>query len=255
MSNVGTIEVHWHRHAVTREERERLNGHQGCVLWFTGLSASGKSTVANLVDRRLHAMGFHSFVLDGDNIRHGLNAGPAMLAEAHGQAYADRFGLGFSAEDRQENIRRIACAAKLFCEAGIVVITALISPHYADREAARATVGEGDFIEVFMDAPLEVCEARDPKGLYKKARSGRIKGFTGVDARYEAPLDPTIVLDAAEKSPAELAGEVIDFLRLRRSSRVTAGCEGNHRLTTDRLAVRSIELRPDRQMVLPEETG
>lgn len=205
--------VFWHEHAVSREERERLNGHKGCVLWFTGLSGSGKSTLANLVDHRLHAMGVHSFVLDGDNIRHGLNASPAMLKERHGEEFAKRFGLGFSAQDREENIRRIGAVAKLFCEAGIIAITAFISPYRIDRDRVRATMKPGDFIEIFVDAPLEVCEARDPKGLYKKARAGELKGFTGIDDPYEPPLRPEIHLDAANHSPEELADVVVNYLR------------------------------------------
>lgn len=207
--------VFWHEHAVSREEREQLNGHKGCVLWFTGLSGSGKSTVGNLVDHRLHAMGVHSFVLDGDNIRHGLNASPAMLKERHGEEFANRFGLGFSAQDREENIRRIGAVAKLFCDAGIIAITAFISPYRIDRDRVRATMKPGDFIEIFVDAPLEVCESRDPKGLYKKARAGELKGFTGIDDPYEPPLRPEIRLDAANHTPEELADVVIDYLRQR----------------------------------------
>ena len=207
------VEVHWHEHAVSRDEREERNGHRGCVIWLTGLSASGKSTVANVIDHKLHAMGVRSFVLDGDNVRHGLNAGPAMLKERHGEEFAQRFGLGFSAQDREENIRRIGAVAKLFGDAGVVAITAFISPYRADRDKARATVGDGDFIEIFVDTPLEVCEARDPKGLYKKARAGEIKGFTGIDAPYEPPEKPELVLDAATKSPETLADEVIAHLQ------------------------------------------
>lgn len=207
------VQVHWHEHAVSREERERRNGHKSCVVWFTGLSACGKSTIANLVDHKLHSARIGSFVLDGDNIRHGLNAPPAMLLPNHGETFAKRFGLGFSAEDREENIRRIGCVAKLFCDAGIIAITAFISPYRQDRDRARAMVGEGDFIEIFVDAPLEVCEQRDPKGLYKKARAGQLKGFTGIDDPYEPPLRPELVLDAAAKKPEQLADEVIDYLR------------------------------------------
>ena len=151
------------------------------------MSACGKSTVANLVDHKLHSAGMHSFVLDGDNVRMGLNAGPGMLKERHGEEFAKRFGLGFSAQDREENIRRIGAVAKLFCEAGLVTLTAFISPYRRDRDAVRATMKDGDFIEIFVDAPLEVCEKRDPKGLYKKARAGELKGFTGIDDPYEAP--------------------------------------------------------------------
>lgn len=207
------VQVHWHEHAVSREEREELNQNRGCVVWFTGLSACGKSTVANLVDHKLHALGSHSFVLDGDNIRHGLNASPAMLRPIHGEEFAKRFGLGFSAQDREENIRRIGAVAKLFAEAGIVAITAFISPYRADRDRVRASLALGEFIEVFVDAPIEVCEARDPKGLYKKARAGELKGFTGIDDPYEQPLNPEIRLDAATNSAEVLADQVIVALR------------------------------------------
>ena len=207
------VQVHWHEHAVSREEREALNGNRGCVVWFTGLSACGKSTVANLVDHKLHALGVHSFVLDGDNIRHGLNASPAMLRPIHGEEFAKRFGLGFSAQDREENIRRIGAVAKLFAEAGIIAITAFISPYRADRDRVRASLRPGDFLEVFVDAPIEVCEARDPKGLYKKARSGELKGFTGIDDPYEPPLNPEIRLDAAANPPELLADQVVAALR------------------------------------------
>jgi adenylylsulfate kinase len=213
MTNDPQIEVHWHQHAVSRREREQLNGHDGCIVWLTGLSASGKSTVANLVDHKLHAMGVHSFVLDGDNIRHSMNAGPGMLAQQHGQQFAARFGLGFSAQDREENIRRIGSVAKLFCDAGIMTITAFISPYRVDRDRGRAMVDQGDFIEIFVDAPLEVCEARDPKGLYKKARAGEIKGFTGIDDPYEPPLKPELVLEAGTKSADVLSDEVIGYLK------------------------------------------
>jgi len=207
------VQVHWHDHAVSREEREQLNRHKGCVVWFTGLSACGKSTVANLVDHKLHSQGIHSFVLDGDNIRHGLNAGPGMLRDRHGEEYANRFGLGFSAQDREENIRRIGTVAKLFCDAGVVAITAFISPYRVDRDGVRAMLGDGDFIEVFVDCPLEVCEQRDPKGLYKKARAGEIKGFTGIDDPYEAPEKAELVLDAATKTAEQLADEVVAYLK------------------------------------------
>ena len=207
------VQVHWHEHAVSREEREKLNGHSGCVLWFTGLSACGKSTVANLVDHQLHSRGLRSFVLDGDNIRHGLNAGPGMLKELHGEEYAKRFGLGFSAQDREENIRRIGTVAKLFCDAGIIAITAFISPYRVDRDRVRASLADGDFVEVFVDAPIEVCEARDPKGLYKKARAGQLRGFTGIDDPYEPPLKPELTLDAACNSPQVLADKVLGYLR------------------------------------------
>jgi len=213
MSDKSEVQVHWHEHAVTRPEREKLNGHAGCVVWFTGLSACGKSTIANLVDHKLWSAGAHSYVLDGDNIRHGLNAAPGMLKERHGEEFAKRFGLGFSAQDREENIRRIGAVSKLFAEAGIIAITAFISPYRVDRDRVRATLAAGDFVEIFVDAPLEVCEARDPKGLYKKARAGELKGFTGIDDPYEAPPRPELVLDAGKKSAEVLADEVIAYLR------------------------------------------
>jgi adenylylsulfate kinase len=215
MSHHDQVHVHWHEHAVSREEREKLNGHSGCVVWFTGLSACGKSTIANLLDHKLHSMGAHSFVLDGDNIRHGLNAGPGMLKERHGEEFAKRFGLGFSAQDREENIRRIGTVAKLFSDAGIIAITAFISPYRVDRDRVRAALGNGDFIEIFVDAPIEVCEARDPKGLYKKARAGELKGFTGIDDPYEAPLNPELVLDASQKTAETLADEVLVYLKTK----------------------------------------
>lgn len=212
--------VTWHTHTVSREERERLNGHRGCVVWFTGFSSSGKSTVANLVDRKLHEAGVHSFVLDGDNVRHGLNASPAMLASHHGEALAKRFGLGFSHEDREENIRRIGAVAELFASAGTVALTAFISPYRRDRDAVRKLVethgGPGDFVEVFVDAPLDVCEARDPKGIYKKARAGQIRNFTGIDDPYESPERPELRLDSAGQTPDALAEQVMAHLRSKR---------------------------------------
>jgi adenylylsulfate kinase len=168
--------VTWHEHLVSRDDRERLNGHRGCVVWFTGLSGCGKSTIANAVDHCLLQQRVHSFLLDGDNVRHGLNASPAMLAHEFGDDYGRRFGLGFSAEDRAENIRRISAVAELFTAAGLVTLTAFVSPYRRERELARRVVesnaGPGRFVEVFVDTPLEICEQRDPKGLYKKARAG-----------------------------------------------------------------------------------
>ncbi len=205
--------VHWHEHSVSREEREALNGHRGCVVWFTGLSACGKSTISNLVDHKLHQRGIRSFVLDGDNVRHGLNAGPGMLKERHGEEFAKRFGLGFSAQDREENIRRIGSVAELFSSAGIITLTAFISPYRRDRDFVRERVKAGDFVEVLVDAPIEICEARDPKGLYKKARAGELKGFTGIDDPYEPPLEPELVLDAGRKDAETLANEVLEYLQ------------------------------------------
>jgi len=205
--------VTWHEHQVDRSSREALNGHRGCVIWFTGLSGSGKSTIANALDHKMHQWGMHSAVLDGDNVRHTLNAGSGMLKETHGDEFAQRFGLGFSAVDREENIRRIGSVAQLFSEAGIIALTAFISPYRTDRDRIRTNLQPGEFIEVFVDTPLEVCETRDPKGLYKKARAGEIKGFTGIDDPYEAPSKPELVLSAAEKTPDQLADEVLFYLQ------------------------------------------
>lgn len=206
------VDVRWHPQAVSREERERLAGHRGGVVWFTGLSGCGKSTVANLVDQRLHARGIRSFVLDGDNVRHGLCASPALLRGRLGAAGAERFGLGFGPEDRSENIRRVGAVAELLVEAGIVVLTAFVSPYRRDREAVRALFAPGDFVEVFVKASVEVCEARDPKGLYRKARAGLLKGFTGIDDPYEEPLSAELVLDSAAVPADVLAGAVVDRL-------------------------------------------
>jgi adenylylsulfate kinase len=207
--------VVWHQHAVSREDRQRLNGHRGCVVWFTGLSGCGKSTVANLVDRRLHERGVRSYVLDGDNVRHGLNATPQILAAKYGDEFGRRFGLGFGQADRQENIRRVGAVAGLLCDAGLVVLTAFVSPYRADRDAVRANLAPDDFVEAFVDAPLAVCEARDPKGLYKKARAGEIKDFTGIDAPYEPPERAELVLRSADATPETLADEVLRFLHNR----------------------------------------
>ncbi len=210
--------VVWHEASVSRADREKLGGHRGCVVWFTGLSGSGKSTVANAVDAKLNAAGVRTYVLDGDNVRHGLNATPQLLAEKHGEAFGERFGLGFSPEDRVENIRRIGEVAKLLAEAGIVVLTAFVSPYRSDREAVRQTLGGGvgdggDFVEVFVDTPLDVCEQRDPKGLYKKARAGEIKHFTGISDPYEAPEAAEITLPGGSESVEALADRVVAGLR------------------------------------------
>lgn len=214
------VDITWHPESVTRERREALGQHRGCVLWFTGLSGSGKSTVANCVDQMLSQRGVRSFLLDGDNIRHGLNASAEILRASHGDAHADRFGLGFSPLDRAENIRRIGAVAQLFSSAGIVALTAFVSPYREDRDRARETVEKsgkpGDFWEIYVDTPLNVCEARDPKGLYRKARAGQLKGFTGIDAPYEAPLRPELHLHAGNDSPEVLAGQVIDALVQKR---------------------------------------
>ena len=205
--------VHWHEQSILRKDRERINGHRGGVVWFTGLSGSGKSTIANLVDRKLHAMQVHTFLLDGDNVRHGLNATTSRLAQQYNDAFGERFGLGFSEEDRQENIRRIGEVAALFAEAGLLVLTAFVSPYRRDRDAVRSRLEEGDFVEVFVDAPLEICEQRDPKGLYRKARAGEIQGMTGIDDPYESPERPELVLSSGQDSAESLADEVLGYLR------------------------------------------
>lgn len=209
--------VVWHSHSVTRQQRELLMGHGACVVWFTGLSGSGKSTIANLVDRKLFERKIHTFLLDGDNVRHGLNATTPMLA-SYGESFAARFGLAFGPDDRRENIRRVGAVAELFVSAGLITLTAFISPYQADRDAVRrqvTTQGTAeDFIEVFVDTPLEVCEARDPKGLYKKARAGEIRQFTGIDDPYEPPQRPELRLDGGSgRSPDELAEEVLAYLK------------------------------------------
>ncbi len=195
MADQKATNITWHAHQVSKAERCQLNGHKGSVLWFTGLSACGKSTIANTVDHLLHSRGKHTCVLDGDNIRHGLNK-----------------NLGFSAEDRAENIRRIGEVSKLFCDAGFLTLTAFISPYRADRDAVRSLLEDGEFIEILVDASLETCEARDPKGLYQKARAGEIKGFTGIDDPYEAPQNPELILDSNTKGIKELAEEVVAYL-------------------------------------------
>lgn len=189
--------VVWHAHAVTRAEREQLHGHQGAVLWFTGFSGSGKSTVAGALEQALHQLGVSTYLLDGDNVRHGLCR-----------------DLGFSDADRKENIRRVGEVAKLMVDAGLIVLSAFISPHREERQMVRDMVGEGRFIEVFVDTPLAICEARDPKGLYKKARAGELRNFTGIDAVYEAPERPEIRLDG-EQLVTNLRVQVLDLLRDR----------------------------------------
>ncbi|WP_131111871.1 adenylyl-sulfate kinase [Sulfuricystis thermophila] len=189
----------WHQATVTRARREQLNGHKSCVLWFTGLSGAGKSTLAHAVEERLHQFGCRTFVLDGDNVRHGLCS-----------------DLGFSEADRKENIRRIGEVAKLMMEAGLIVMTAFISPFRADREAVRNLMPHGDFLEIYCQASLEVCEARDVKGLYKKARAGEIKNYTGISSPYEPPLTPELIVDTGRQQLGDCVRQVIDVLRLRR---------------------------------------
>lgn len=204
--------VVWHEQSVSRADREALNGHRGCVVWFTGLSGCGKSTIANVVDKLLWERKVRSYLLDGDNVRHGLNATPDMLAKQYGEDFGKRFGLGFSQQDREENIRRVGAVAGLLANAGLITLTAFVSPFRGDRDSVRASLPAGDFIEVFVDASLETCEARDPKGLYKKARAGEIANFTGISSPYEAPEKPELVLDSNTLAPPELAQQVIDRL-------------------------------------------
>jgi adenylylsulfate kinase len=187
--------ITWHEATVTAEDREKLLNQKGCVIWFTGLSGSGKSTLANAVEHVLHQHHHHTYVLDGDNVRHGLNK-----------------NLGFSPEDREENIRRIGEVAKLFADAGTIVMTAFISPYRVDRDQARALMAEDRFVEVFVDCPLEVCEERDTKGLYKKARTGEIKEFTGISAPYESPLNPEVTVNTDALSIEECAQVVVEAL-------------------------------------------
>jgi adenylylsulfate kinase len=184
-----------HTFAVSRDQRIALMGHRGVTVWLTGLSASGKTTIATLVDQMLAARGVHSFVLDGDNIRHALNR-----------------DLGFSPADREENIRRIGEVAKLFTQAGVINLTAFISPYRSDRDRNRALQETGDFVEVYVNPPLEVCEQRDPRGLYRKARAGEIKEFTGISAPYEPPLHPELEIHTESETPVESALRVIAFL-------------------------------------------
>ena len=185
----------WHTQQVSKTQRADIKKQKACLLWYTGLSGSGKSTIANAVDALLFQRHCHSYLLDGDNVRHGLNG-----------------DLGFSDEDRVENIRRISEVAKLFVDAGLIVSTAFISPFAADRAMAANKLDNGAFIEVFIDTPIAVCEQRDPKGLYKKARAGEIKDFTGIDSTYEAPENPAIDIDTANKSIEQCAQQVVDYL-------------------------------------------
>jgi len=197
------VQVTWHPVAVTREQRERQARHRGSVVWFTGLSGSGKSTIANAVDQLLFARGIRSFLLDGDNIRHGLNPSESRLAADYGATFAQRFGLGFSPEDRQENIRRIGAVAQLFCSCGIVTLTAFVSPYRSDRDRVRRYVVEHgkpeDFVEVFVDTSLSVC-------------AGQLQGMTGVDAPYEPPSVPELVLTGDKAPPEDLARQVVAYL-------------------------------------------
>jgi adenylylsulfate kinase len=186
----------WHDQTVSREQKQQHKGHKPVLLWYTGLSGSGKSTIANAVEAKLFELGCHTYLLDGDNVRMGLNK-----------------GLTFSDEDRVENIRRISEVAKLFVDAGLIVSTAFISPFKADRDQARAIMAEGEFIEVFIDTPIEVCESRDPKGLYKKARAGEIPNFTGISSAFDIPESPELHIKTAEQSIEQSVMQIVKYLQ------------------------------------------
>ncbi|GGB60506.1 adenylyl-sulfate kinase [Virgibacillus dakarensis] len=186
----------WHRSEVTKEARQKRNNHRSAVIWFTGLSGSGKSTVSVALEKQLHELGVHTYRLDGDNVRHGLNK-----------------NLGFSPEDRTENIRRIGEVANLMVDAGLVTLTAFISPYREDRDNVRALLDDKEFIEVYVKCGLEACEARDPKGLYQKARAGEIKGFTGIDAPYETPVNPEIIIDTEQQTLEQSTQIIKNYLQ------------------------------------------
>jgi len=188
--------VVWHHATVTRQRRERQNGHRSFILWFTGLSGAGKSTLAHAVEEQLHQMGYKTFVFDGDNVRHGLNK-----------------NLGFSGEDRKENVRRIGEMCKLFIEAGVIALTAFISPYREDRKKVRNLVKDGDFIEIFCDSSLEACERRDVQGKYAKARKGEILNYTGISSPYEKPENPEIVIDTENTSLEQSVNKIIDYIK------------------------------------------
>lgn len=187
----------WHEPSVTIDDRWKTNGYKSCVLWFTGLSASGKSTIAHMLDQQLHASGIHSYVLDGDNVRHGLNK-----------------DLGLSPQDRKENIRRIAEVSKLFIDAGLLVLAAFIAPYREDRRQARNLFEKDRFIEVYVRCSIRECERRDPKGFYKKAKAGEITGFTGISAPYEEPENPELILDTDRMNIRECAQKIIAYLSI-----------------------------------------
>ena len=208
--------VVWHEQSITKQQRIERHRHRGCVVWFTGLSGSGKSTVANIVEQMLFERGAHTFLLDGDNVRHGLCAGPNLLEPVHGTDFATRFGLGFGQQDREENIRRVGAITELFASAGLICLTAFVSPYRIDRSRVRQWVesqGEkGDFLEVFVNTPLETCIKRDPKGLYQLAMQGKIKNFTGISDPYEPPESADLELAGASHPPHVLAEQVIEML-------------------------------------------
>lgn len=186
----------WHKAQITKHDRHRLNGHKSAILWFTGFSGAGKSSLSVAVEKELHKRGIRTYVLDGDNIRHGLNC-----------------NLGFTPEDRTENIRRIGEVSKLFVDAGVMTLTAFISPYRGDRDMVRAMVSREEFVEIYVKCSLQECEKRDPKGLYKKARNGEIKGFTGIDAPYEAPEQPELIVETDQESLTESVARVLNYLQ------------------------------------------
>jgi adenylylsulfate kinase len=188
--------ITWFNGDVSRQDREKLHGHRGAVIWFTGLSASGKSTIAHLVEKELHRQGFSTYVLDGDNVRHGLGS-----------------DLNFSPEDRAENIRRIGEVVRLFVDAGIIVLSAFISPYRSDRTKVRSLLDKGQFLEIFVDCPRDVCANRDEKGIYAKAKAGIIKEFTGISAPYERPLNPDLTIQSHKEEPPQAAKRIIALIR------------------------------------------
>ncbi|WP_078552978.1 adenylyl-sulfate kinase [Bacillus alkalicellulosilyticus] len=198
MANQINENIVWHDTTISKQDRQKKNNHKSCILWFTGLSGAGKSTLANAVEKKLYENHIHSYVLDGDNVRHGLNK-----------------GLGFSDEDRKENIRRIGEVAKLFIDAGVITCTAFISPFREDRDKVREIVEEGEFIEVYVKCSLETCEQRDPKGLYKKARAGEIPEFTGISSPYEEPNAPELIVETDKLSIEEAADQVLLYLQAK----------------------------------------
>ncbi|MGI6461879.1 MAG: adenylyl-sulfate kinase [Candidatus Hydrogenedentales bacterium] len=198
MTDIKSKNITWHESNIAKEDREKLNGHKAVVLWFTGLSGSGKSTLALAVEQVLYKKDCRTIVLDGDNIRHGLNK-----------------NLGFSPEDREENIRRIGEVAKLFTQAGVIALTAFISPYRADRDKVRALLKDGEFVEIYLKCAIEVCESRDVKGLYKKARAGEIKEFTGISAPYEEPLQAELVIDTGVETLEDSVQKVLAHLQNR----------------------------------------
>ena len=223
MATIQPTQVFYHAGTVTREERKKVLKQSGATLWFTGLSGSGKSTLAMALEQVLIQRGQPAYTLDGDNVRLGLNAGPKILMESRvtPEAAAKRFGLGFSAEDREENIRRIGEVAKLFADAGLFALTSFISPYRKDRDAARKAhseykAGAIPFVEIFVNTPIDTCEQRDPKGLYKQARaavaSGKGMGFTGVDDPYEPPTNPELTFDASKQTVEDGVAKIINYL-------------------------------------------